>query len=29
MLPDSVRPIVENRKTLYIDLRGVTTPTTD
>lgn len=25
-LPVSVRPIVENRKTLYIDLRGVTTP---
>ncbi len=27
-LPDSVRPIVENRRTLYIDLRGVTSPTT-
>lgn len=26
-LPESVRPIVENRKTLYVDLRGVTTPT--
>ena len=26
-LPAAVRPIVENRKTLYIDLRGVTTPT--
>ena len=26
-LPDSVRPIVENRKTLYVDLSGVTTPT--
>lgn len=26
-LPQSVRPIVENRKTLYVDLRGVTTPT--
>jgi hypothetical protein len=22
--PDNVRPIVENRKTLYIDLRGLT-----
>ena len=27
MLPQSVRPIVENRKTLYVDLRGITTPT--
>ncbi len=27
-LPDAVRPIVENRKTLYVDLRGITTPTT-
>ena len=27
-LPNAVRPIVENRKTLYVDLRGVTTPTT-
>ena len=26
-LPESVRPIVENRKTLYVDLRGITTPT--
>lgn len=26
-LPESVRPIVENRKTLYVDLRGVTTRT--
>jgi hypothetical protein len=26
-LPEAVRPIVENRKTLYVDLRGVTTPT--
>ena len=26
-LPDAVRPIVENRKTLYVDLSGVTTPT--
>jgi hypothetical protein len=25
-LPQSVRPIVENRKTLYVDLSGVTTP---
>ena len=25
-LPAAVRPIVENRKTLYVDLRGVTTP---
>lgn len=26
-LPDAVRPIVENRKTLYVDLSGVTTAT--
>lgn len=26
--PNEVRPIVENRKTLYIDLRGVTSSTT-
>lgn len=26
-LPASVRPIVENRKTLYVDLRGVTSTT--
>lgn len=28
MPPPSVRPIVENRKTLYIDLRGATSATT-
>ena len=27
-LPQDVRPIVENKKTLSIDLRGATTPTT-
>lgn len=26
--PESVRPIVENRKTLYIDLRGISATTT-
>lgn len=28
MPPNEVRPIVENRKTLYIDLRGITSTTT-
>jgi hypothetical protein len=28
MAPPEVRPIVENRKTLYIDLRGLTASAT-
>jgi len=28
MAPPEVRPIVENKKTLYIDLRGLTTSVT-